>query len=74
MRFLGEHVGLLMFQVDYLNRRKTGGYLCLLQLFEVFRRGLPNGLRGEYVDSLAEHGLSHVFLQGWYTSPIYGVY
>ncbi|KAB2891463.1 MAG: DUF72 domain-containing protein [Desulfobulbaceae bacterium] len=45
------------------------------------RRGLdwveirnPNWLRGGYFDFLAAHDLGHVFLQGYYISPIFGVY
>jgi uncharacterized protein YecE (DUF72 family) len=57
-----------------------------LELFEVFRQGLPEGyrycieirnpnwLRGEYFDFLTEHGMGNVFLQGYYMPPIFGVY
>ena len=65
---------------------KMAGLHRFLELFEVFRQGLPEGyrycieirnpnwLRGEYFDYLAEHGLGHVFLQGYYMPPIFGVY
>ncbi|KGO35181.1 MAG: DUF72 domain-containing protein [Desulfoprunum sp.] len=83
---LGEHIGPLMFQFEYLNKQKMAGLHHFLELFEVFRQGLPGGyrycveirnpnwLRGEYFDYLAEHGLGHVFLQGYYMPPIFGVY
>jgi hypothetical protein len=34
----------------------------------------PNWLRGEYFDYLAEHGIGHVFLQGYYMPPIFEAY
>jgi len=83
---LGDHIGPLMFQFEYLNKQKMGSLHRFLELFEVFRQGLPAGfrycveirnpnwLRGEYFDFLAEHGLAHVFLQGYYMPPIFGVY
>ena len=83
---LGDHIGPLMFQFEYLNRQKMGSLHRFLELFEVFSQGLPAGfrycveirnpnwLRGEYFDFLAEHGLAHVFLQGYYMPPIFGVY
>ena len=83
---LGEHIGPLMFQFEYLNKLKMSGLHHFLELFEVFRQGLPEGyrycveirnpnwLRDEYIDYLAEHGLGHVFLQGYYMPSIFGVY
>ena len=83
---LGEHIGPLMFQFEYLNKQKMTSLHRFLELFEVFRQGLPEGfrycveirnpnwLRGEYFDFLAAHGLGHVFLQGYYMPPIFGVY
>jgi uncharacterized protein YecE (DUF72 family) len=83
---LGDHIGPLMFQFEYLNKQKISSLHRFLELFEVFRQGLPqsyrycieirnpNWLRGEYFDFLAEHGLGHVFLQGYYMPSIFGVY
>jgi len=83
---LGDHIGPLMFQFEYLNKQKMGSLHRFLELFEVFRQGLPEGyrycieirnpnwLRGEYFAYLAEHGLGCVFLQGYYMPPIFGVY
>ena len=74
---LGDHIGPLMFQFEYLNKLKMGSLHRFLELFEVLLQGLPksyhycieirnpNWLRGEYFDFLAEHGLGHVFLQGY---------
>ncbi len=83
---LGDHIGPLMFQFEYLNKLKMGGLHHFLELFEVFCQGLPEGyrygieirnpnyLRAPYFDFLAEHSLGHVFLQGYYMPPISGVY
>ena len=83
---LGDHIGPLMFQFEYLNRQKMGGLHRFLELFAVFRQRLPEGfrycleirnpnwLRGEYFDFLFAHGLGHVFLQGYYLPPVFGVY
>ena len=83
---LGDHIGPLMFQFEYLNKMKMGGLHSFLELLEVFRQGLPEGyrycleirnpnyLRAPYFNFLAEHGLGHVFLQGYYMPPISGVY
>ena len=83
---LGDHIGPLMFQFEYLNKMKMAGLRQFLDLFEVFRQGLPEGyrfcveirnpnyLRDTYFDYLAEHRLGHVFLQGYYMPPIFGLY
>ena len=83
---LGDHIGPLMFQFEYLNKQKMGSLHRFLEIFEVFRQGLPEGfsycveirnpnwLRREYFDYLDEQGLGHVFLQGYYMPPIFGVY
>jgi len=81
---LGDHIGPLMCQFEYLNRQKMANLHRFLELFEVFRGGLPTGLRycaeirdpnwlrAEYFEYLAEHHLGHVFLQGYYLPPIFG--
>jgi uncharacterized protein YecE (DUF72 family) len=83
---LGDHIGPLMFQFCYLNKLKMASLSHFLELFEVFRQGLPIGyqycleirnpnyLRREYFDYLAEHHLGHVFLQGYYMPSIFEVY
>ncbi len=83
---LSDHIGPLMFQFEYLNKMKMAGLHNFLELFDVFCQGLPedyqycieirnpNYLRVPYFDFLAEHGLGHVFLQGYYMPPISGIY
>jgi uncharacterized protein YecE (DUF72 family) len=83
---LGEHIGPLMFQFEYLNKIKMASLHHFLELFEVFRHKLPEGytycieirnpnwLRDAYFYYLAEHGLGHVFLQGYYMPSIFEVY
>lgn len=83
---LGDHIGPLMFQFEYLNKKKMGGLDHFLELFAVFRQGLPEGyrycleirnpnyLKMEYFDFLAEQRLGHVFLQGYYMPSIFAVY
>ena len=83
---LGNHISPLKFQIEYLNKQKMSSLHRVLELFEVFRQGLPqsyrscieirnpNWLWGEYFDFLAEYGLGHVFLQSYYMPPIFGVY
>lgn len=73
---LGDHIGPLMFQFEYLNKQKMPGLHHFLELFKVFLKGLPedyrycieirnpNWLRGEYFNFLADHDLGNVFLQG----------
>ena len=83
---LGDHIGPLMFQFEYLNKKKMAGLYHFLELFAVFRQGLPEGYRycleirnpnyltNEYFDFLAEQRLGHVFLQGYYMPSIFSVY
>ena len=83
---LGDHVGPLMFQFEYLNKTKMTGLTHFIELLEVFIQGLPTGfqycieirnpnyLKDRYFDFLAEQNLGHVFLQGYYMPPIFEVY
>lgn len=83
---LGDHIGPLMFQFEYLNKIKMASLNHFMDMFEVFRHGLPKGyqycieirnpnyLKNEYFDFLAEHHLGHVFLQGYYMPSIFDVY
>ncbi|MEE4242996.1 MAG: DUF72 domain-containing protein, partial [Desulfopila sp.] len=83
---LGDHIGPLMFQFEYLNKIKMAGLSHFMKMFEVFLQGLPEGyqycieirnpnyLKSEYFDFLAEHHLGHVFLQGYYMPSIFGLY
>ena len=40
---LGDHIGPLMFQFKYLDKMKMAGLRHFLDLFEAFRRELPDG-------------------------------
>jgi len=83
---LGEHIGPLMFQFEYLKKTKMPSLTHFIELFEVFLHGLPKGfqycieirnpnfLKEPYFDFLAEHNLGHVFLQGYYMPSIFDVY
>ena len=83
---LGDHIGPLMFQFEYLNKTKMTSLTHFIELFEVFKQGLPkkylycieirnpNYLKGRYFDFLAEQNLGHVFLQGYYMPSIFEVY
>ncbi len=83
---LGDHIGPLMFQFEYLNKNKMAGLGHFMKIFEVFLQGLPEGyqycieirnpnyLKSEYFDFLAEHHLGHVFLQRYYMPSIFGLY
>ncbi len=83
---LGDHVGPLMFQFEYLNKNKMASLDHFMETFEFFLLGLPMGyqycieirnpnyLRDEYFDFLAERRLGHVFLQGYYMPSIFELY
>jgi len=83
---LGDHIGPLMFQLEYLNKRKMTSLGHLINMFEAFFRGLPAGyqycieirnpnyLNSQYFDFLAENHLGHVFLQGYYMPSIFEIY
>jgi uncharacterized protein YecE (DUF72 family) len=83
---LGDHIGPLMFQFEYLNKNKMASLLHFIELFEVFLQGLPKGyqycieirnpnyLNDEYFNFLAEHHLCPVFLQGYYMPSIFELY
>ena len=83
---LGDHIGPLMFQFEYLNKIKMASLNHFMDMFEAFRNGLPKGyqysieirnpnfLKNEYFDYLAEYRLGHVFLQGYYMPSIFEVY
>jgi len=83
---LGEHIGPLMFQFEYLNKNKMASLRHFIEMFEVFLQGLPGGyqycieirnpnyLKEDYFDFLAEHHLGPVFLQGYYMPSIFDLY
>jgi uncharacterized protein YecE (DUF72 family) len=83
---LGDHIGPLMFQFEYLNKNKMASMDHFIKMLQVFHNGLPGGyqycieirnpnyFKNEYFDFLAEHHLGHVFLQGYYMPSIYELY
>ena len=83
---LGDHIGPLIFQFEYLNKAKMTSLVHFLEMFEIFHQGLPGGyqycveirnpnfLKDAYFDFLAEHHLGHVFLQGYYMPSIFDQY
>jgi uncharacterized protein YecE (DUF72 family) len=83
---LGDHIGPVMFQFEYLNKNKMTSLGHFTEMFEVFLQGLPAGyqycieirnpnyLKNEYFDFLAKHRLGPVFLQGYYMPPIFDLY
>lgn len=83
---LGKAIGPLNFQFEYLNKQKISGLAEFLDRFGGFVEQLPGGftycletrnpnfLHQRYFDVLAEKGISHVFLQGYYMPSIFEVY
>lgn len=83
---LGEHIGVLMFQFEYLNRMKMPSQIEFLKRFTKFISACsrnfnysvetrnPNYLNERYFEFLNSHNLYHVFVQGYYMPPISEVY
>jgi uncharacterized protein YecE (DUF72 family) len=83
---LGDKLGPVMFQFEYLNRQKMPSQSRFQELFEVFSEQLPTGyqygievrngrhLNRSYFEFLSRSGLSPVLLQGYWMPPITGVY
>ncbi len=83
---LGDYIGPLMFEFEYLNRNKMASLGHFTEMFAVFLQGLPeeyqycieirnpNYLKDDYFDFLAEHHLGPVFLQGCYMPSIFELY
>lgn len=79
---LKQQTGVLMFQFEYLNRLKMNSQGDFLKRFGEFVSQLPgdfkyavetrnpNYLNENYFRFLNEHGLYHVFVQGYYMPPI----
>lgn len=79
-------LGPLMFQFGYLNKKKMASQAEFLDKLGTFAEKLrggftwcietrnPNYLNDRYFAFLREHGLAHVFLQGYYMPPIFGLY
>lgn len=81
-----ERLGPLMFQFAYLNKQKMPSQAEFLERLGAFVRQLPQGylwcleprnpnyLNDRYFTFLREHGLAHVWLQGYYMPSIFGLY
>jgi uncharacterized protein YecE (DUF72 family) len=83
---LREHIGVLMFQFEYLNRQKMSSQADFLQKFADFIHQCsgeyryavetrnPNYLNERYFEFLNRHNLYHVFVQGYYMPHIIDIY
>lgn len=83
---LRKNLGPLMFQFEYLNKQKMPSQTVFQEKFAHFVKRLPSGfqyaveirnpnyLNNEYFEFLRAHGLSHVFLQGYYLPSIVDLY
>jgi uncharacterized protein YecE (DUF72 family) len=83
---MGDHIGPLMFQFEYLNKEKMAGLGQFIERFETFRRNIsnsfqycieirnPNFLNEKYFSFLAKQQMGHVFLQGYYMPSIFLIY
>ena len=81
-----HQLGALIFQFEYLNKHKMMSQQTFLQVFENFVLKLPKGytyaveirnpnyLNDRYFQFLKEHGLYHVFIQGYYMPSIFTLY
>jgi uncharacterized protein YecE (DUF72 family) len=81
-----DQVDALMFQFEYLNKKKMSSLDKFLDRFETFLAGVPpdwpyavelrnpNYLNEPYFRFLKDRGISHVFLQGYYMPSIVEVY
>jgi len=84
---LSENIGPLVFQFEYLNKKKMpGGLPQFEENFGRFVESLPSGfhyclesrnpnyLNNRYFNFLNSQGLFHVFLQGYYMTSIFDLY
>ena len=81
-----EKIGMLMLQFEYLNRQKMASQEDFLGRCAAFVEAAPRTLAlaieprnprwldERYFGFLADHGLSHVFLQGYYMPPLWETY
>jgi uncharacterized protein YecE (DUF72 family) len=83
---MGDRLGPLMFEFEYLNRKKMASQGAFMERFKAFAALLPRGytycietrnpnyLNQAYFDFLDEIGFRHVFIQGYYMPSIFGIY
>lgn len=81
-----EKIGMLMLQFEYLNKQKMASQAAFLERLGAFVEAAPRTLAlaieprnprwldERYFGFLAEHGLGHVFLQGYYMPPLWETY
>ncbi len=86
LRPLHDRLGPLMFQYEYLNRQKMPSAREFRERFAEFIESCPeeylyalelrnpNYFEDAHFRFLNEHRVQHVFLQGYYMPPIYGLY
>ncbi len=79
-------LGPLIFQFEYLNKKKMSNQRMFMEKIDAFLKVCPkkysyaieirnpNFLNKDYFEFLAFHGLNHVFLQGYYMPSIFEVY
>ncbi len=80
------NLGPIMFQLEYLNKRKMKSMKHFVELLDDFFDKAPSGytyaieprnpqiFEDFYFEFLAERGLRHVFIQGYYLPEITGIY
>jgi uncharacterized protein YecE (DUF72 family) len=83
---LGETTGPLMFQFEYLNKKKMKSQQMFQEQFAEFLSRIscpfplgveirnPNYLNESYFEFLKAHNLGHVFLQGYYMPPVWEIF
>ena len=81
-----DRLGPLMFQFGYLNKNMMPSQAEFLDRLDAFVGQLPKGytwcvesrnpnyLNAAYFAFLREHGLAHVWLQGYYMPPVFPLY
>jgi uncharacterized protein YecE (DUF72 family) len=81
-----DRLGPLMFQFEYLNKKKMASRDEFVERFGDFSAKFPKGyqycletrnpnyLNRAYFDFLAEAGLRHVFIQGYYMPSVFELY
>ena len=83
---LGSRLGPIMFQFEYLNKKKMPSLAEFLDRLDEFFSAAPSGyryaveirnanyLRPELFAFLREHGVGYVFIEGYYMPPIAEVF
>lgn len=83
---MGEKIGVLMFQFEYLNKEKMNSQMQFIEMFESFldktkneyKIGIeirnPNYLNENYFSFLQRNKIKMVFLQGYYMPPVWEVF